>query len=551
MALDTLEISPAADTASPQVAEHSPSQSLFVTSLVLITILGAVLRFHGITAKSFWLDEGFSVEIARLSWPQFWRKLWSREANMGLYYFLLHFWLLMGKSEAFIRGLSVLASVATIPALYALGSRLYGRTTALLAAWLLCLSAFHVRYAQEARGYAFVAFFATLATWLFVRNLQEPATARWRLYALAGAFTVYSHFYGGLVILAHGVSLLFLRRAAIPWRKVAWGFGLFLGLLVPVGLFILRKGTDPIDWLPPLTFSDLIKYGVSFSGNFGGILLVLDTFVIGAAVLNSSNVLGDHDNGYETWRCFLVVLWLFVPVGMLLAASIWHPVIFARFLTPFLPAFMLLVAAGITRFRPAALAWAFGVAISICSLLGILSYYKMDFDVGREDWRSASQYILSHAQAGDSVIFYPGIAEKPFNFYRWQASSPSPWPESVPRCKETNATGKELVVIPGTRLLSAPVPGDRVWFVLLFFTNPSATSKMEGFAVRDWLSTGRHRIEVKNFSPIRIVLFEKNDRASEPIGLHAPGLSTDAISNRGNSTNGTPPPVCENDYPPA
>src|SRR5580704_7434762 len=59
----------------------------------IITLAAAILRFHGIAAKSFWLDEGISVGIARLPWSQFWDVLRHREANMALYYLLLRFWM--------------------------------------------------------------------------------------------------------------------------------------------------------------------------------------------------------------------------------------------------------------------------------------------------------------------------------------------------------------------------------------------------------------------------------------------------------------------------
>jgi hypothetical protein len=98
--------------------------------LVLIILVAAILRLHGIASKSFWLDEGISVEIARLPWRQFFYVLRRREINMALYYLLLHFWLALGSTEGFIRGLSVLFSVATVPVLYALGARLFGRGVA-------------------------------------------------------------------------------------------------------------------------------------------------------------------------------------------------------------------------------------------------------------------------------------------------------------------------------------------------------------------------------------------------------------------------------------
>ena len=70
------------------------------------------------TAKPFWFDECFSVVGARLSWANFLRLLWWREANMSLYYVLLRIWLGVcprsGQSEFFIRSLSVAIDAFTL-----------------------------------------------------------------------------------------------------------------------------------------------------------------------------------------------------------------------------------------------------------------------------------------------------------------------------------------------------------------------------------------------------------------------------------------------------
>jgi hypothetical protein len=63
-------------------------------------------------AKSLWWDEGFSVWLARLDWPTAWQLMRTAEANMMLYYVLLHFWLRLGMSEVAVRSLSTVAAVA-------------------------------------------------------------------------------------------------------------------------------------------------------------------------------------------------------------------------------------------------------------------------------------------------------------------------------------------------------------------------------------------------------------------------------------------------------
>src|SRR5712691_3333018 len=87
-----------------------------VLTVALLAAAANVLRFLFLARKPFWFDECFSVEVARLSWHDFVRLLWWREANMSLYYALLRGWLHFGFSPFFIRSFSVLASLATLPA---------------------------------------------------------------------------------------------------------------------------------------------------------------------------------------------------------------------------------------------------------------------------------------------------------------------------------------------------------------------------------------------------------------------------------------------------
>src|SRR5690242_15230387 len=112
-----------------------------------ITALAAVLRLLYLGKKSFWMDEIVSVSIARLDPAGFRNIVLSWELNEGLYYTLLRNWMHLGQSEFFIRLLSLLPSVAAIPFVYLLGRRLVSEKAGLVAALLLAVNAFDVRYA--------------------------------------------------------------------------------------------------------------------------------------------------------------------------------------------------------------------------------------------------------------------------------------------------------------------------------------------------------------------------------------------------------------------
>jgi mannosyltransferase len=285
--------------------------------LVFITLAAAALRFHSLAAKSFWLDEAMSVEIARLPWHGLFFDLWHREANMAPYYVLLRPWLDVSSSEGFIRSLSVLFSVATIPVVYALGVRLFVRPAGILAAWFLAINAYHIRYAQEARAYAMVVFFAVLASWLFTKNIHEPAGAHWKTYTAACVLCVYSHFYGGLIVVSHVVSLAFLPPGHADWRKIVRSLVWFSLFVVPIAVLSARAGTAPLDWIPRIDRDTLPSLAILFAGNYGVSLLTLDLAMIGLTALSAIRVWRESGRTVQAWR-----------YGLLFRGSVCHPVSF-------------------------------------------------------------------------------------------------------------------------------------------------------------------------------------------------------------------------------
>jgi mannosyltransferase len=479
------------------------------------------LRFHSIAAKSFWLDEGMSVEIARLPWHQLFFELWHREANMAPYYVLLRLWLALGSSEGFIRALSVLFSVGTIPVVYALGARLFGRSTGLLAAWFLAINAYHIRYAQEARAYAMVVFLAALATWLFVKNIEEPAAAHWKEYTAVCVLCAYSHFYGALIVAAHFVSLAFLPRGQADWRKLLPSLGWFTCFMIPIAVFSAKTGTAPVNWIPPVNWGTLPKFGIVFAGNYGPRLLLLDLGMISLAAVGAVQMRREGGRAFETWGYGLLFSWLLAPLGIVLGASLVRPLFSPRFLSPCLPALLLLVAAGFTRVRREALSLALCAAISAGSLLGTISYYETDFDLYRADWRAAAAYVFDHAQPGDSVYSYQANQE-PFEFYRWQRRPAPAWPKTLNPPLTSDDAKEDFAVIPGTVLRSARPAGERVWLLLPYIDNPTGKPDPADLAVRDWFASGRHRAEDQRLPLIEVVRFVADPTDSSQVANNRP-----------------------------
>ena len=119
----------------------------------------------------FWIDEGLSVGIADRPLGDIPLAL-REDGSPPLYYMLLHFWLdIAGRSEAGVRGLSLLFALLAIPAALLGRARRSGARSkaAWFAAVLMAFNPFLAQYAQEARMYSLVALLAIPATACFIQ----------------------------------------------------------------------------------------------------------------------------------------------------------------------------------------------------------------------------------------------------------------------------------------------------------------------------------------------------------------------------------------------
>jgi hypothetical protein len=227
---------------------------LALLCLALVMGVGAFLRLWHIGSKSLWIDEAFSVWIGWQSIPEALSWLVRIDQHPPLYYVLLHAWMRFGDDAATVRALSALLSALNVAVLYLLGRRLAGANVGLVAAAILSLSPFHVRFAQEGRMYALLSLNASLATWALVRLLTDGRAATvpvgrqllgvwrtwrttgrlpalwkigtdlsWGVYALFAAGTVWTHNTAVLFLVATNVFVLGLACAHRRWRsKEAW-----------------------------------------------------------------------------------------------------------------------------------------------------------------------------------------------------------------------------------------------------------------------------------------------------------------------------------------
>ncbi len=235
-------------------------RSLVVVTTVFV-VIGIAVRFW--PRRGLWLDEALSVNIASLPLGDIPGAL-KHDGHPPLYYLLLHFWLMLGSSDWWVRALSGVISLAGMPLAYLAGRRLGhrraaaglgARRTGLITLSLWAVLPFAVRYGSETRMYSLVSALV-LAGYLLIDSLigqpneLEMTPPRTRLatlgVVLVTATLLYTHYWTLWLGAATAIVVM-----VIGWRSVdadrARGAWKTLGAMA-LGLVLF------IPWLPTMLY---------------------------------------------------------------------------------------------------------------------------------------------------------------------------------------------------------------------------------------------------------------------------------------------------------
>lgn len=210
-----------------------------------LTVLAAGLRFATLGVQAYHHDE--IVTASRVLREDFWHAMDAvgfSESAPPLYYALAWLWTqLTGTGEFGLRSVTAVAGVATVPVAYLLGAELRGRRTGIAAAALVAVNPMLIWYSQEARGYALLVLFTSIALLYFLRALDARDGGGRRDLTLWGVFSglaLATHYFAIFPIALEALWLMRRRgRAAIAGLRVVAVAGL---LLAPLAIHQMLAG---------------------------------------------------------------------------------------------------------------------------------------------------------------------------------------------------------------------------------------------------------------------------------------------------------------------
>jgi len=505
-----------AESATTQARSTGPFTWLAVS---LLSAAALAIRLFCLVCKPFWFDECFSVEIARISWGNFFHLLWWREANMSFYYLLLRIWLHLGQSPFFIRILSAVIGAATVPAIYWLAKVLYDRRVALIAAALLAFNAYDVRYSQEARSYALVVLLAAISSGFLVSWLREPTSRKRAGYVVVSILAVYAHFYALLLIAAQWIAVRLKGDAdegiSAGLRRTWIAIGI---AVLPLLIFVAKTGAGPIKWIQRPGLGDLLHFFENLAGSNGWEMLAVVAIATGFAIAPSAAKIFKRSQAWNVWRCQFLLIWLVFPVVLTVVLSFARPVFLARYMIFCLPPLLILAAAGIARLRQGRAVGAAVAAVLLLASQGILFVYAHDFDNERDASGAATDFILNHAQPRDAIVFHIAETRIPYEFFRSlrageNTASPNYkgqlgpeilFPNHGPGLDYNDFTGKP----PADLVRSAAPQHPRVW-VMLMNNGPAGKPDPTTTMLTRVLPEMFPRVERWEFLKVEVLLYSK------------------------------------------
>ncbi|GAB4409836.1 MAG: hypothetical protein Kow00123_23290 [Anaerolineales bacterium] len=416
-------------------------------SLAALVVAALAIRMARIGFQSLWRDEVDAIRFATQPLGDLMRMFLTPGENGPLYFLALRPWLaVFGEGEAGLRSFSVVAGAALVPLIFHLGARLFGRRVGWLAAGLTAVAPYAVWYSQEGKMYAWVALLAAASFALLWSGLEGGPWWVWAGYVLTTTLSLLVHYLTALLIPTFAlVFLAGLRRWRPRWKAYAASLALvtlpylaFAAWQVPVLLSGFRTGHPFVPFHQALAsvlfgFSEGVRPAATFWALVPFLLCLLAAWGLrmGSANERDSAQMGSDPRGSAGDSRLISVsactLWWAVPFLLLFGVSLLSPLFVERYLITTLPAFLLLVAAGLDSLlrRARYLGALTAAAVLVVSLRGVWVQATQPI---KPDMRAAAQYVCPRLSADDAIVFLIPHVEPVFARYCAKPYTPIPAP---------------------------------------------------------------------------------------------------------------------------
>ena len=516
-------------------------RSVAHVGLIFIILLSFGLRVYKLDVQSLWWDELYTVARSAMTVSELIEDLFSARVHLPFYFVILQVWTEIGRSAFIIRYFSVVAGVLTVPLIYITGKRLSGRSVGLTAAFLLAIAPFHIWFSQEARMYSFLALNALAANYFLLRLLHRDKRGDWLGYAITLTLTLYTHYLGVLILIAHYVFFSLSYRQN-PARFKRWFLSasiaavLFLAWFLAVFLISSFRHAEigwivPVNWYQPLVTLFNFSIGPTIDPTTAWPYVAFSVYLIGLTavywLVSRDKTIPDS----KRLSMRLLWCWLAVPLLFLMLISLdWSIpdqrfIYMDRYITSLVPAFILLAAWGLVtlarqRWSPG---WLLLILLILVLTPTLFSWQNLYFnlDYARDDWRSAFKQIEVTQQENDALLLLP-FQIRAYAYYGAERTDYTILSdvfvcEDEERYSGFSSTQQCMNNMLQTEIDSLPIDTERVWLISSYHNNnthgfPHERNALAALAppnwYEQWFDQNYTAVTQWHFTGIRLTLYD-------------------------------------------
>jgi uncharacterized membrane protein len=498
--------------------------------LSLLSLLGLGLRLYKLTYWNYWDDEIISTFAARAAPMDVLFSIVDYSVHPPFYYFVLHFWMILGDDLYMIRLLSVLISTACIPLMYVLGREIMHKPGALVAAAIMTIAPFQIFHGQQARMYPLLTLLVLATAYFFLRTWRHGTWTNRVGLGLCVVCGLYTHVYFSFSLLGLNLWALYetYHQRRIDYRR-------WVDILIIQSLAVLAflpfvpqlfrtvsgvvqwywiGGTTAFDWLFALL--SISNYATLAQESSRPVWYLAATYTAGVAVVVLTLVYSLREMRQQPversgWGFLHLLLWTPIVVATVISLTI-KPILLDRSLIGVSAPLYLLMGWLFVRY------WQVRVVQFVALFFGVSCLASLGYaypDTPRENSLiRMADYLAAEQQADDAIAFAD-----------WQAFDTTflihPDLENVyvlaaPTVSRVQFAGRDewlarLSYMNWPYLENVqPVAKfgphhQRVWLVL---TNHTYTIEYQREVNQAWLETHGRLVEEKDFNRARVFLYE-------------------------------------------
>jgi len=252
-----------------EFSKRSSFEFLFFSTAITLFVN---LSIATIDKFSIWFDEAFGAFLIRFNFFDI-AKYTAYDVHPPFYYWALKIWsMIFGNSQISLRLMSVFFGVVAMLFIYLLVRRLFGKKAAICSIFLVAISPFFIKYAQEARMYTLVLALAFAATYALVIAMSSKKKVQWVIYGILIALGMLTHYFLALVWLTHWIWRFDDIRRTTPRKQIIKTFfskEWVMAHCVAITLFLfwipwLFMQVFVVQaygfWIPPVTLNTLTNF---------------------------------------------------------------------------------------------------------------------------------------------------------------------------------------------------------------------------------------------------------------------------------------------------